>query len=305
LQRLKQSVDRLEAMQVFVTVAEKQSFAAAARKLQLSPARVTRAVASLEQRCGARLLHRTTRVVRLTDVGANYLLQCRRILSDVEAAETSAASSQGELHGQVSVTAPVLFGRLHVTPVLLAFLKLHPRVGLRALFHDGVVDLVEQNVDVAVRIAHLPASNLRAIRVGSVRRVVCAAPSYLRSHGTPTHPRDLREHELISFSGLGEPRAWSFQIDGKLETVALRPRLMVNSVDLALDAARSGHGLAQVLSYQVADAPRQPRLRLVLTDFEGPVVPVHVVHVEGRRASTRVRALVDFTVERLRAVLTA
>jgi len=288
---------------VFVAVAEKQSFAAAARKLGLSPARVTRAVASLEQRCGARLLHRTTRVVRLTDAGAHYLSECKRILSEVDAAEASAASSQRELHGQVSVTAPVLFGRFHVTPLLLSFLKQHPQVTLRALFHDRVVDLLEQNIDVAVRIAHLPNSSLRAIRVGSVRRVVCASPSYLRAHGTPTHPRDLRGHELIAFSGLGEPRSWSFSIEGKLETIAPRPRLVVNSGDLALDAARSGHGLTQVLSYQVAGAVKDKRLRLVLPEFEVPPVPVHVVHVEGKLASTRVRALVDFTVERLRAVL--
>lgn len=289
---------------MFVAVAEKQSFAAAARKLSLSPARVTRAVASLEQRCGAPLLHRTTRVVRITDAGALYLSQCKRILADIAAAESLAASSQRELHGQLSITAPVLFGRLHVAPALLAFLKLHAHVSVRALFHDRVIDLLEQNIDVAVRIQHLPSSSLRAIRVGTVRRVVCAAPRYLRARGTPTHPHELREHELIAFSGYGEPRPWSFSIDGKIETFSPRPRLIVNSGDLALDAARRGHGLTKVLSYQVEDDIRHKRLREVLREFAGPEVPVHVVHVEGRRASARVRAFVDYLVEQLRHALT-
>jgi DNA-binding transcriptional LysR family regulator len=296
-------MDRLEAMLVFVTVADKQSFAGAARTLALSPARVTRAVASLEQRCGALLLHRTTRVVRLTEAGAHYHAQCKRILSEVLDAEAGAAASQRGLSGQISVTAPVLFGRLHVTKVVLDFLAQHAQVSVRALFHDRVVDLLEQNVDVAIRIADLPSSSLRAIRVGSVRRVVCGSPGYLRAHGTPRHPRDLLEHEVIAFSGLGEPRAWTFFVEGKLETFRPRPRLTVNTGDLALDAARSGQGLTKLLSYQVEDDVRHKRLRVVLGEFEGPEVPVHVVHVEGKHASARVRAFVDFTVDRLRAVL--
>jgi DNA-binding transcriptional LysR family regulator len=296
-------MDRLEAMQVFVAVAEKQSFAAAARSLALSPARVTRAVAALEQRCGALLLHRTTRVVRLTDAGAHYLAQCKRILTDVDDAEASAASSQRGLHGQLSVTAPVLFGRLHVVPVVLAFLKQHAQLSVRALFYDRVIDLLDQNIDVAIRIAHLPSSSLRAIRVGSVRSVICASPAYLRAHGTPSHPRDLVEHELIAFTRRGEPRPWSFYVGGKPEAFQPRPRLTVNTADTALAAARSGHGLLNVLSYQIEDDLEDKRLRVVLAEFEGPAVPIHVVHVEGRRASARVRAFVDFAVERLRAAL--
>jgi len=297
-------MDRLEAMQVFVAVAEKQSFAAAARKLSLSPARVTRAVALLEERCAALLLHRTTRVVRLTEAGSRYLGECKRILGEVEEAEAGARDSQRGLRGQLSVTAPVLFGRLHVAPVLLAFLKLHAQLSVRALFHDRVVDLLEQNIDVAIRIAHLPSSSLRAIRVGSVRHVVCGSPGYLRARGTPTKPRDLLGHELIAFSGLGEPRAWTFYVAGKPETYPQRPRLIVNNSDLALLAARSGHGLTKVLSYQVEDDVRNKRLRVVLPEFEGPEVPVHVVHVEGKHASARVRAFVDFAVSSLRAALT-
>ncbi|MEY4508082.1 MAG: hypothetical protein RLZZ450_204 [Pseudomonadota bacterium] len=296
-------MDRLEAMLVFVTVAEKQSFAAAARTLGLSPARVTRAVAVLEQRCGALLLHRTTRVVRLTEAGAHYHTQCKRILSEVDDAEASVAASQRALRGQLSITAPVLFGRLHVTPVVLAFLAQHTQVAVRAQFRDRVIDLLEQNVDVAIRIAHLPDSSFRAIRVGSVRRVVCGSPAYLRAHGTPQHPRDLLEHELIAFSGLGEVRAWAFHVGGKVETFQPRPRLTVNTGDLALDAARSGYGLTKLLSYQVEDDVRNKRLRVVLEDFEGPEVPVHVVHVEGKHASARIRAFVDFAVDTLRAVL--
>jgi len=296
-------MDRLEAMQVFVAVAEEASFAAAARKLALTPASVTRAVAALEERLGARLFHRTSRVVRISDAGATFLAQCKRILADVDEAEEQAASAHGALSGQLSVTAPVLFGRLCVAPVLLAFLKRHPRVSGRALFLDHVVDLLEQNVDVAVRIAPLPPSALRAIRVGTVRRVICASPGYLRARGTPTRPRDLAEHALIAVSGLPEPSIWRFQVDGKPENFHPRPRLSVNTGDVAIAAALEGHGMTRVLSYQVEKYVREKRLRIVLEECEVPPVPVHVLHVEGRRAAARVRAFVDFAVDELRAIL--
>ncbi|HKU38493.1 MAG TPA: LysR substrate-binding domain-containing protein [Polyangiales bacterium] len=296
-------MDRLEAMQVFVSVAEQQSFISAARRHSLSAARVTRAVAALEKRLGARLLHRTTRAVRLTDVGASYLAQCKRILSEIDAAEVSAAKSHRELSGPISITAPRLFGRLHVSPIITGFMKRHPRVTLRALFADQVLDFFEQNLDVAIRIAQLPDSNLRAVRVGSVRRVVCASPEYLRTHGTPRHPREVTQHSVIGFSGQAEPEAWTFAIDGRHERVVTRPRLIVNTADLAVAAALAGQGLTKVLSYQVARQVEQRKLRIVLAEYELPAVPVHVVHMEVREPSARVRAFVDYAVSQLRASL--
>lgn len=291
-------------MQVFVSVAELQSFAGAARRHALSPARVTRSVAALEAIVGARLLHRTTRAVRLTEAGATYLAHCKRILGEVEAAEALAASSHRELSGALTVTAPVMFGRLHVAPILTAFLKRHPRVSMRVLFADHLLDFFEQNIDVAIRIQHLADSNLRAIPVGTVRRVVCASPGYLRARGAPAQPRELSEHETIAFTGQAE-HVWTFAIDGRHERVSLRPRLIVNTADLAIAAARGGQGLTKVLSYQVADDVAQRRLRIVLSDYELPPVPVHVVRVEGREASARVRAFADFAAPQLKAALAA
>lgn len=296
-------MDRLEAMRVFVAVAEESSFAGGARRLALSPARVTRLIAGLEKALSARLLHRTTRTVRLTESGATYLAHCKRILLDVADAEAAAAASHGELVGQLSITAPVLFGRLCVTPVLLAFSQRHGRVSLRAEFHDSVVDILDQNIDVAVRIARLEDSSLSAIRLGTVRRVVCAAPSYLRAHGVPERPTDLAAHQLITFRGPGVLAEWSFLHDGRTVTVASRPRLTVNHGDVAIAAAIAGHGITRVPSYQVAEHVRNKRLRLLLADYELPPIPVQLVHREGRAASARVRAFVDFAAPRLRAQL--
>jgi DNA-binding transcriptional LysR family regulator len=296
-------MDRLETMQVFVQVAERASFAEAARALSVSAARVTRAVAALEERCGARLLNRTTRVVRLTDAGTRYLAQCKQILGAIDEAEAQAASSQRDLSGQLSITAPVLFGRHHVAPVLFAFLKEHPKLNARVAFVDRVIDMLEQQVDVAVRIGHLPDSGLTAIRVGHVRRVTVGAPSYLRAFGTPAHPQALREHALIAFAGMAEAQRWTYQIAGRLETVAPMPRMIVNNGEIAIAAALAGHGLTKVLSYQVVDELRAKRLKVILTPFEPAPTPVHVVHVEGRAASRRVRSFVEFAVERLRTSL--
>lgn len=290
-------------MQVFVSVAEQASFAGAARTLSLSPTQVTRAVAALEARIGAPLLRRTTRIVRLTEAGALYLQECKRILADIEAAEDIAASSQASVRGALHVTAPQLFGRLHVSPILLAFLHAHPHVSVRATFSDSMFDLLEQNIDVAVRIAALPDSGLQAIRVGSVRRVICASPAYLRKRGTPRSPSDLAQHEMIAFSGLTDSTGWRFAQDGKIDAIRVSGRLVVNAVDLALLAARAGEGLVYLLSYQVEADLRAGRLVRVLSEFELPPLPVQLVHREGREGAARVRAFIDLAVPRLRTVL--
>jgi len=298
-------MDHLTAMRVFVAVAEESGFAPAARRLALSTPSVTRAVAALEDRIGARLLHRTTRVVRLTEAGARYLGDCKRILHDLAEAEASAAGSHGEPRGELTVTAPVMFGRLHVAPVLFDFLEDHPQVTARLLLLDRIADLVEEGMDVALRIGRLPDSALRAVRVGTVRRVVCAAPEYLARRGVPQRPSDLERLDVVEFSPVGAWREWGFPSDSARETVTPRVRLVVNTADAAVAAAVAGRGLTRVLSYQIADELRAGRLAVVLTDFEPPPVPVHLVHAEGRRTSAKVRAFVDYAAERLRAMLAA
>lgn len=291
-------MDRFEAMKIFVSVAEQHSFAAAARRYGTSAARVTRAVAALETQLGARLLHRTTRAVRLTEAGAGYLGQAKRIVSELELAEAQARRAHTELTGPLSITAPRLFGQLYVAPVVSAFLKLHRHVTMRVVFSDNVLELHEQGLDVAIRIAHLPDSSLAARRVGTVRRVVCASPAYLRERGTPHHPRALAQHDLIAFAGELVPQAWVFSIAGERERVPVRPRLIVNSTELSVSAAVAGDGLTRVLSYQVAQELKSKRLRVVLSDFELPPVPVHVVHAQARE-SALVRAFVKLAGERI------
>ncbi len=285
-------------MRAFIAVAEEQGFAPAARRLALSPSAVTRAISALEERIGALLLHRTTRVVRLTEAGTRFLADCKRILGEIEDAETSAAGSHAEPRGQVAVTAPVMFGRIYVAPIVFDFLAHHPQVSARTLFVDRVVDLIDEGIDVGVRIAHLPDSSLRAMRVGSVRRVVCASPAYLAAHGTPQTPAELSKLDGINFSLSAAPGQWAF-VSG--ETDNPPARLVVNSNDTAIAAAVAGHGIARVLSYQISAELRAGKLEIVLADFEPPPVPISVVYAEGRRAAAKVRAFVDFAAARLRS----
>ena len=285
-------------MRVFVEVAGAQGFAPAARHLGMSPPAVTRAIAALEERIGTRLLHRTTRIVRLTDAGRRFLLDCKRILGEIEDAEASAAGAHAEPRGSLTVTAPTMFGRMFVAPVLLDFLIRHPGVTAHAHFVDRVVDLIDEGVDVAIRIAHLPDSSLHALSVGSVRRVVCASPGYLRRRGTPRTPSDLARFEAIAFSLTASADDWTFASG---EAVRPPTRLTVNSNDVAIAGAIAGRGLARVLSYQIAPSLRAGKLRVVLRDYEPPPLPISVVHAEGPRAAARVRAFIDFVVAKLRA----
>jgi DNA-binding transcriptional LysR family regulator len=294
-------MDRLEALHVFVTVADLRGFAAAARRLGMSPPSVTRAVAALETRIGTQLLKRTTRSVRLTEAGTRFLADSRRILSELEEAERFAGDLHGGLRGQLGVTAPVSFGGRFVAPLVVEFLGSHAQISVRSVFVDRIVDLVDEGLDVAVRIAELPDSTLTAVRVGSVRRVLCASPDYLAARGVPRKPADISKHETIAFgSGASEPE-WRFERRGERFVIAPRARLLVNSVDVAVAAAVSGRGLVRLLSYQVDSAVRAGRLAVVLTPYEPAVLPVHVVHAGGRRVSAKVRRFVDLAVSRLRA----
>ena len=294
-------MDRIETMRVFVTVAEQGGFAPAARRLALSPPAVTRAIAALEERVGTRLLQRTTRVVRLTEAGQRYLVDCQRILRELEEADASASNTHQQARGPLVISAPLNFGRLFVAPVVLDFLAAHPQISVRTLLADNVLDLIEEGIDVAVRIAHLADSSLTAVRVGEVRRVVCASPDYLAAHGTPRQPRDVSAHEAVVFSRDGLQKEWVFGKGRTLQRVEVRSQLTANNADVAIAAALAGRGLARVLSYQIGPEVRAGRLKLVLREFEPAPIPVSVVYPAGRRSTVKVTEFVSFAVGRLRA----
>lgn len=294
-------MDRLDAMQAFVAVAEAGGFAAGARRLGMSPPAITRAVARIEEHLGTQLLERTTRVVRLTEAGSHYLADCRRILAEIEEAEASAAGLHGDHAGQIAVTAPVMFGRLFIAPILLDFQARHPRTAARLLLLDRVVDLMEEGMHVAIRIAHLADSSMSAVRGGWLRRVVCAAPEFLARQGMPMRPADLDGADCVAFGGATVQPHWTFHQGERSLTASPNARLIVNTADVAVAAAVAGRGFTRVLSYQAAAEVAAGRLVVVLADYEPPRIPIHVVHPGGRRAAARVRAFVDFTVERLRA----
>ncbi|MCC6468805.1 MAG: LysR family transcriptional regulator [Alphaproteobacteria bacterium] len=294
-------MDRLDAMRVFVAVADRAGFAAAARGLGLSAPAATRAIAALERRVGTRLMQRTTRRLRLTEAGQRYLADCKRILGEIDEAEASAAGAHAEPRGPLGITAPAMFGRVFVAPIAIEFAERHPQVAARLFLADRLVDLIDEGYDVAVRIAHLADSALTAVRVGSVRRVICASPTYLAQHGMPRTPADLQRFDAIAFAPIGPAQEWSFRVGQRTQTIRPPARLVANTAEVAVAAAVAGRGLTSVLSYQVGPELRAGKLKLVLADHELPPVPVQVVHHEGRRASARVRAFVDLAVERLRA----
>jgi DNA-binding transcriptional LysR family regulator len=298
-------MDRLESMRAFVAVADAASFAGAARLLGQSPPAVTRAVAALEERIGARLLHRTTRSVRLTDAGARYLVDAKRILAEVEEAEASASGAHTAPRGQLGLTAPVMFGRMYVAPLLLDFLARYPAVTARMMLADRLVDLMEEGLEVAVRIAHLEDSSLTAVRVGEVRRVICASPAFLAKHGRPRAPADVAHASIITFATGPVAEPWVFAKDGVVERMLPDARFSANSNDVTIAAAVAGAGFVRSLSYQVAPEIRAGTLEIVLAEYEEPPLPVHIVHIAGRRASARLRAFVDFAAERLRKDLAA
>ena len=294
-------MDRLQAMTTFVAVVDSGGFASAARKLNLSPPVVTRAVAELEERLGLRLLTRTTRVVRVTDAGARFAEDCRRILAEIEEAETVATGTHAAPRGTLTLTAPVLFGHLYVTPVLVRYLQHYPEVDAQCLFLDRVVNVVEEGIDVAVRIGELPDSSLQAVRVGRVRRVLVAAPAYLKAQGVPQRPEDLARHAIVSASGVTPVSEWRFNDAGKPLLQRMQPRMRTTTNDSAIAAAVAGLGITRLLSYQVAAHVRSGALQVLLEDFESAPLPVHVVHHEGRRATQKVRAFIDLAVDTLRA----
>lgn len=293
-------MDQFRAMSAFVGVASAGGFAAAGRDLGLSAPSVTRLVSELEDALGARLFHRTTRSVQLTDAGTRYLEDCRRILSDLEEAGRQVAGRHGVPAGDVSITASVVFGRLVLMPFLFDLMDAFPSLSVSTFFVDRVVHMLDEGFDVAVRIAHLPDSSLAAVKVGTVRRVLCASPAYIYAHGLPMAPADLLDHACIDFSPMTSNGAWDFEKDGRPLQQPIHARLQVNTADAAIIAAVEGRGITRVLSYMIADKVKSGALQIVLQPFEVPPVPVHVMHKEAGRTSARVRATVDHLVEGLR-----
>jgi DNA-binding transcriptional LysR family regulator len=294
-------MDRLDLLGIFVAVAELGSFKAASDRLGRSPAAVTRAVAQLEDRLGVRLLNRTTRAVGLTETGEKYLDQCRRLLSEYAELEGVVEGEAGAVKGRLTVTAPAVFGRLHVMPILGDFVREFPGVEAHALLLDRVVSLVDEGVDVGVRIAHLPDSSLRAIRVGQMRRVIAASPAYLERHGTPVRPRDVAGHQIIGVGAVNPlPDRWTLIEEEAAITVGGRARIYVNTVEAALDLATGGMGLGSFYSYQVAPLEKEGRLVRILSAYAPPPTPIHIVHPAGRYLPPKVRLFIDRAVEALR-----
>jgi DNA-binding transcriptional LysR family regulator len=293
-------MNRLESMSILVAVVDAGSLSAAARHLGMPLATVSRKVAELESHLKTRLLHRTTRQLSLTEAGASYVAACRRILEDIGEAERTATGEYAAPKGELVVTAPVVFGRLHIVPVVAEFLAHYPEIDIRLVLTDRVVHMMDEQVDVAVRIGELPDSALMATRVGTVRRVVCASPAYLATHGAPAKPRDLSGHNCITFEVLESKRAWVFET-GKAElSVPVHSRLAVNTAEAAIAAAILGVGLIRVLSYQVADAIRDETLRVVLDTFESAPLPISLVHTGQAPLPLKLRAFLDFVTPRLR-----
>jgi DNA-binding transcriptional LysR family regulator len=295
-------IDKHHLISVFLAVVDANGLSGAARKLKVSPPVVTRAINELEENLGVRLLTRTTRVVRVTEAGARYAKDCRRILSELDEAEESISGEHGAPRGQIAITAPGWFGAKFITPIVTEYLERHPQVSASCWFMDRVVNMVEEGVDVAVRIAALPDSSLQAILVGRMRVVLCAAPDYIARGGALHSPADLASHSVVCAGAVAPGHEMRFSQDGKSRTMKMHPRLATTTNESAVAAAVAGFGLTQQMRYKVAEHLSSGRLQEVLSDFEPPALPVHVLHREGRLASRRVRAFLDLAIERLRAL---
>jgi DNA-binding transcriptional LysR family regulator len=294
-------MDRLASMSILVTAVEEGSLSAAARRLRTPLATVSRKVSELEAHLKTRLLHRSSRQLALTDTGRAYVEACRRILEDVGEAERAASGEYGAPKGELLITAPIVFGRLHVLPIVTDFLKAFADIDIRLVLADRVLDLVEDHVDLAVRIGALPDSSLVATRVGSIRQVVCGSPAYFADRGIPQSPAELRSHDCITFEGLMSTHAWTFSTGKSPTDVAIRSRLTLNTAEAAIDAAMAGVGIARVLSYQCANAVAAGALTVVLKSFEPAPWPVSLVYAGQRFLPLKLRAFLDFATPRLKA----
>jgi len=294
-------MDRLYAMAILVTAADLGSLSAAGRKLGIPLPSVSRKISDLEAHLQTQLLVRTTRKMSLTDAGVSFVASSRRILEQIADAERGATGAALTLTGELTVTAPIVFGRLHLLPVVCAFLAKHPQIDVRLSLSDRNAELIDDNIDVALRIGALPDSSLQAIKVGTVRRVVCGSPAYLSANGVPKTPDELSSHSFVVF-GVPGLSNWSFSGKGarREHSVIVHPRLTVNTAEAALDAAIAGVGLTRVLSYQAAEAVARGQLKIVLQSFEPAAVPVSLVHPAQAQLPRKTRAFLDFAAHALR-----
>lgn len=297
-------MDRLESMSLLIQIVEAGSISSAARKLGMPLATASRKLAELEAHLKIRLLIRSTRGLTLTDAGRAYVVASRRILEDVELAERSAAGEYSAPKGEMVITAPIVFGRLHVLPVINEFLKAYPEINVRLLLGDRTINLLEEHVDLAIRIGELPDSSLIATKVSSTRRVICASPGYFLEHGKPQHPSDLRAHVCVTFEGLMSPNEWIFPGAKAAIAVPIHSRLVLNTAEAAIDAATAGVGVTRVFSYQVLKRCEDGLLERVLREFEPEATPVSVVYAGQGSLPLKIRAFIDFAVPRLRAIPT-
>lgn len=296
-------MDRLDAMSTLLAVIEAGSLSGAARRLGMPLSTVSRKISELEEHLKTRLLIRSSRQLTLTDASRSYVAACKRILDLVLEAERAASGEYGAPKGGLVITAPVLFGRLHVLPIVVEFLNAYPDIDIRLLLADHVVHLLDDHVDVALRIGELPDSSLVAIKVGTIRRVVCGSPAYLAAHGTPMTPDALAAHQCIMFEGLTSPDSWIFGFGNSDGSVAIRSRLSVNTAEAAIDAAIAGLGVTRVLSYQIAYARRMGLLDIVLQSFEPAPSPVSLVYAAQGLLPLKLRAFLDFAAPRLKTAM--
>jgi DNA-binding transcriptional LysR family regulator len=295
-------MDRIDAMKVFVSAVDEGSLAGAGRRLGRSPAAVSRAIAFLEAHVGTELLHRTTRALKLSEAGERYVAACRRVLAELVEADIAAGGEHAAPRGTLTLTAPMITGEDVVRPVIDAFMNEHPTVSVRLLMFDRQVNLIDEGIDVALRIAHLADSNAIAIRLGEVRRVIAASPVYLSRHPVISEPADLAKHQIISMTHFGQD-SWSFpplKSSSVPRAVQFTPRLVVNTVRAAVSSAAEGNGVTRLFSYHIADQIRDGRLQILLDKDEHPPLPVHLLAPPGRLSVPKVRAFVDFAVPRLK-----
>jgi DNA-binding transcriptional LysR family regulator len=297
-------MDRLEAMSILLASVEEGSFSAASRKLNVPLATISRKVADLEAHLKTRLLARSTRKLTLTEPGVAYIAAAKRILEQVEEAEAQASGEYNVPKGELTITAPIVFGRLHILPIVTEFLARFAEINVQLILVDRVVNLIDDHIDMAVRIGELPDSNMVATRVGTVRRVICGSPSYLAAHGVPRTPESLRDHMCVTFSDLMSGASWALKNKaGKAETIRLFCRLKTNTAESAIDAAVQGVGLTNVLSYQVARAVQEGTLEIVLQDSEPAPIPVHLIHAHQRLLPLKMRRFLEFAAPRIRKSL--
>jgi len=293
-------MDRFESMSTFVAVVEAGGFSAASRRLGMPLATVSRKVSELEAQLNVQLLTRTTRSIALTDIGQQYFETSRRLLEELTEAERLASGEYRAPRGVLTVSAPVGLGRIYLAPIVNAYLDAYPEVDIDLRFADRVISLAEDGIDVALRIGELPDSSLVAIKLGVIRRVICASPAYLKKHGTPSRPDDLSRHNCVTFTSLGTPGEWTFRQGRRTTRVPVRSRLSASSADAAAEAACEGLGVTQLLCYQATPSIRSKRLKLILRDFEPEPVPVSLVHPSGRSMPQKLRSFIDFVVPRLK-----